>query len=700
MKPKSRFTLTWLFSIAAACACMGMPGLASGGAEAIRLREIVVEPVQCRPNLLPNPSFEEVDSTAIPAGWRWDRRNTDAACLIDRTNAHRGRQSLLITNGTAFGAHVYGMLWLAQPIRLSEGKPCTMSAWVKSDAPGVLSLIGGSDWQFRAQAARTDGHWQRIWKSFTPGATDTDFTLRISTESPTPGVWIDDLKLEEGTVPTAEPLKEDDKVLLEAEEAQTVVQGDGPFSVAFTLSNSRAVAGALSAGLGTGEPLRQTISLATGVWRVLVKGESAAADNAPRALTLRLEEANKESTTASEPVRFFSAGDALQRLDALKTRLTALRVDLQTVRLRGQDTSYPAVTATVLGNFIGYAEEDAGRGEVRRSLEQVGDLERMAARLGGELNEALAGRRQFPAVPRWTGEKRPVVRSSSFVAPARLPGGAPQERPVFFTGYGHFAQVVSDMEKWPQLRRHREGFLQYCLHATEGRELLRRFILTALEVTALQQTPAQALLLQSVTASVWDGGGYGDCLQKLYTALSFTGLKLGFVTERQLETGFVPQAPVVFVPGIVHLSGAAFAGLRQFKGRVVLVGGADVLARDEYGRERSPELPAAEKLPFRHGSTSSRNLHEQVLARLSAWHLRPRLELREAGQQSAWGVEWRSTETREGTVANLCNYRKEPVAAVLVRDGRPVAAEAVLSGRRVDTPFTIAPLDVRLLKLR
>ncbi|MGA2662059.1 MAG: beta-galactosidase, partial [Verrucomicrobiota bacterium] len=144
---------------------------------------------------------------------------------------------------------------------------------------------------------------------------------------------------------------------------------------------------------------------------------------------------------------------------------------------------------------------------------------------------------------RWTGDKRPVIRSSSFMAPARLPGGAPMERPVFLTGYGHFSQVVSDMEKWPdygvniiqielgpsrvfpnegrtdeapvrelsrmldraqksgvavcllisphylpgwalekwpQLRQRREGFLRYCLHAPEGRELLRRFILTAL----------------------------------------------------------------------------------------------------------------------------------------------------------------------------------------------------------------------------
>ncbi len=710
----------------------------------------------------------------------------------------------------------------------------------------------------------------------------------------------------------------------------------------------------------------------------------------------------------------FSAANALQRLGALKAGLPALKADLQAVKLRGQDPSYPAIAATVLEDFIGYAEEDARRGEVRRSLEQVGDLERMAARLRGEVKEALAGLRQFPAVPRWTGDQRPVIRGSSFLAPVRLPGGTPQERPVFFTGYGHFGQVVSDMEKWPdygvniiqielgpsrvfpsegrtdeapvrelsrvldraqksgvavcllisphympgwalekwpQLRVHREGFLQYCLHAREGRELLQQFVRAALapikdhpalhsiclsnepvneeepcepgrqrwrtwlekrhgtiarlnalcgsnfaafaavplpnpfgprpapalwmdyirfnqeffadwhrmladavhevaprlpvhtkamtwtlinngdikygvdatlfarfsdingndsvnfydfgdgefaqgwqlnamghdlqrsvldapvfntenhliedrdtryvpaahvraalwqaavhgqsataiwvwertfdpksdfagsimhrpacaeavgivnydlnraalEVTALQQAPAQALVLQSMTASVWDGGGYSDCLRKLYAALSFTGLKLGFVTERQLETGFVPQAQVVFVPGVVHLSGAALAALRQFKGRVVLVGGDDVLTRDEYGRERRPELATVDKLPFRHGSTSSRNLHEQVLAKLPAWDLHPTLELREAGQQPAWGVEWRSTEMAQGTVVNLCSYRREPVTVVLVRGGQPTAAQEVLTGRPVDGPLVLAPLEVRLLKLR
>ena len=63
------------------------------------------------------------------------------------------------------------------------------------------------------------------------------------------------------------------------------------------------------------------------------------------------------------------------------------------------------------------------------------------------------------------------------------------------------------------------------------------------EVTSLQQARFQVLLLQSTSALVWDVGRHTDCRNKLYTALTFAGLKAGFITERQLEAGRVPVAP-------------------------------------------------------------------------------------------------------------------------------------------------------------
>ena len=229
--------LLWL---AAGLACAAEPLPTSAAAERIQLKTIVAEAVPSGVNLLPNSGFEEVAANGIPSGWQWDRRNTDATCSVDRTIAHRGRQSLRFTSSTAFGAHVYGMLWLVHPLKLVEGKPYTMSAWMKSDAPGKTRLIGGSDWQFRIMARAADGQWHRIWRTFTPGPKDCDFTLRIGIEAPTPGIWIDDLKLEEGTQATLDPAEGPDAaVWLDAEEPDVVATGDGPFRLAFLLAKPR-----------------------------------------------------------------------------------------------------------------------------------------------------------------------------------------------------------------------------------------------------------------------------------------------------------------------------------------------------------------------------------------------------------------------------------------------------------------------------
>ena len=128
----------------------------------------------------------------------------------------------------------------------------------------------------------------------------------------------------------------------------------------------------------------------------------------------------------------------------------------------------------------------------------------------------------------------------------------------------------------------------------------------------------QVLLVQSVTASVWDADAYGDCLRKLFTAFSFTGLKPGFVTE-PVGGGMVPAAPVVCVPAISHFSDAALATLRKFKGRLVFVGNGDAMTHDEYGRARSRGLHG-EKIGFTRGVASAEDLWTQILAKLPSWN--------------------------------------------------------------------------------
>ncbi len=1005
------YGLCW--GLAAGFASAATGAIAPPTGEHIQLKSITAEAIRPGTNLLANPSFESAAPNGIPQGWLWDHRNTDATCSVDRTVAHHGRQSLRFTNTTAFGAHVYGMLWLAHPIKLVEGKPYTMSAWVKSDSPGQTRLIGGNDWQIRVTARPTGGQWRRISRTFTPAAKDCDFTLRIGVEAPTPGIWIDDLKLEEGQQATLDPAEGSSAAAsLDAEESDRAAPGDGPFRLAFLLANPRPLVATAEAALSSGQSLRQPLQLAAGTWRLSVSGEARAATDAPRTIALCLKDAERELARAVIPLRFFSPRNALERLSLLRKQLPSLKAELATLKSRGQDISYPRVAFTVLENFVGYVDEDIRHGEVRRAFEQLGDMEAMASRTRKELDEALAGRYRFPAVPRWTGAQRPVVKGSSFLAPARMADGTTEERPVFFTGFGHFGQVVADLEKWPnygtniiqielgpnrvfpkegvvdqapihamahildraqragvavcllisphyfpdwalakwpQLRKHREGFLQYCLHAKEGQQLLHRFITTAIaplkdhpalhsiclsnepvnleepcaparklwqawlekrhgqigalnalcgshyaswsevplpdpfgprpakvlgmdfirfnqeffsgwhklladavhevaphvpvhakamnwtmlsdggvkfgvdaylfgrfsdingndavnlyhfgegefaqgwlqnamghdlqrsvldapvfntenhliedrnigyvppshiraalwqaavhgqsattiwvwersfeakadtyasimhrplcaaevglvncdlnraafEVTALQQARPDVLLLQSTSALVWDKGHYVNCRDRLYTALSFTGLKIGFFTERQLEDGLLPHGSVLFLPNVVHLSDAALASLRKSPGRLVFVGAGELLSRDEYDRPRKVDL-RGDRITFQGGCGSAGALWKQVLAKLPGWNLHPQVQLRGGDGRPVWGVEWRSANAPTGLVVNMCNYRNLPVSVTLARARQEVKTQDVLSGQRISGALTLQPLEIRLLRL-
>jgi len=87
------------------------------------------------------------------------------------------------------------------------------------------------------------------------------------------------------------------------------------------------------------------------------------------------------------------------------------------------------------------------------------------------------------------------------------------------------------------------------------------------------------------------------------------------------------------------------------------------------------------------------------LAKLPAWNVHPAVELQGENGQAVWGVEYRSVETLDGPIVNLCNQLNASVSVTLLRAGRRAATRDVLSGARLDNPMTLAPLELRLLRL-
>lgn len=223
------------------------------------------------------------------------------------------------------------------------------------------------------------------------------------------------------------------------------------------------------------------------------------------------------------------------------------------------------------------------------------------------------------------------------------------------------------------------------------------------EVTTLQRLEPNVFLMHSISGLVWNGGRYTDCRNKLYTALSFTGLKLGFVTERQLERGELPDAPILFVPNIVHLSDAAFETLKRYKGRIVLVGEGELLSRNEYDHEhgeRERTTRKCERIGFRYGQMIWQQLWQVLLTKLNEWGIQPLVHVRGEKGEPIWGVAWLCAETPNGTIVNLCNYRNDAVRVTLWRDGKQISGVDLLSGETFKGIIPMPSLQVRLVRLQ
>lgn len=226
------------------------------------------------------------------------------------------------------------------------------------------------------------------------------------------------------------------------------------------------------------------------------------------------------------------------------------------------------------------------------------------------------------------------------------------------------------------------------------------------EVTALQRLRPQVVLLWSL-ASVVYGEEHLVALRRVYEGLNFSGLRLGFVTERQLarlaETGEMPlplqEARVVVVPRVTHISETALAGLRRFAeqgGRVAQVG--EGLTMDEYDRPRADVALPAEQADL---PPTARAVQAWAEGRFAQWGIeRPVRLLAAEDDASAWGVEYAAADVEGRLVVNLTNYLPAPTQVRLMVNGEPRGGVDLLSGEEVAAVFEMPVLRPRLVEAR
>jgi hypothetical protein len=415
--------------------------------------QLTPQPLPVRPNLVRNGSFEQVEQ-GLPVGWRWDKRNTDATAQVVEGEAATGQRCLKLTSTTPFATDTYGLLRYEGGVPVKPGTIYTLSVRYKVTGGYKGFVGGGKNWRVRLPFEDTGGEWRRAAITFATASDETLFELVITVEAPTDGLYIDDLKLEEGREPSffvpAEPL---DRPLLPLGELPERIYLNTPEwegALEFYLPvESKGIRLTLQLG---GQQLQQQADLPAGVIRATFRFAEPPARE--QTLQVRLESPNMPLVEASRRLVFFTRREAQQRLDAIRQLLPRWQSQLDAIQRRQQDIAYPLATFTILQEFVPYVESDLQKGLLQRAFQQLDEMEPMAQRLDALLREVLEGKRQLPTVPRYVTS--PVERKgASLIADTVNPlTGKRERRPVFFVGFGHFGKVRQDLEKFPRMGFH------------------------------------------------------------------------------------------------------------------------------------------------------------------------------------------------------------------------------------------------------
>jgi hypothetical protein len=426
-------------------------------------------------NLVPNSSFETVDGVR-PKGWMWDRRNTDATMTISEDVVRSGKVAVKFVNGTAFGPHIYGWFGFTAGVPVKASTAYTLTAFVKSETPGRAWIGGGKGWKVRCGIPKTDGEWRRISKTFITQEEETSFALMVISESPTPGIWLDDVSLREGIRPLPAALEgteatdyvdlapmERDEVLYKGNAVNTRWASARWPVDQWTFSNGQFKAHGLLTLAKPAEGAIVTTELLAGGKVILTESAPVPTDAKAVFLTFL---GNIEHVQAGEvalratlrrgtvvlakheqrmqlvtPPRI---RQKLQESVARRDRLAELVGKLEANGLG----AYSRVTLTVLDNFIPWVESDIIDDRADRAWDAAHVLAGMTAREVARAEAVLAGKGAESPVPRYVTSPLTVTGPST-VGLRRFPDGRQEKSPLFLTGYGHFGQVRKDVEKFP-----------------------------------------------------------------------------------------------------------------------------------------------------------------------------------------------------------------------------------------------------------
>lgn len=299
--------------------------------------------------------------------------------------------------------------------------------------------------------------------------------------------------------------------------------------------------------------------------------------------------------------------------------------------------------------------------------------------------------------------RKPIFNSENHIAPDGsnyyIPAG--HFRTALWQGAIH-GQGATTIWVWEHAHDNSNGFLgsvmdrPLCAQAVGTTCLdLNRF---AAEVTALETAKAPVAIVYAMSSMIRHGDGHANAVRSVYYGLNSSGVKIDFISEKQLAEGKGAEYRMIVVPEAETITDAALEGLGSLPLTTRLLSYGKCFARNAYGKARPADSVKSieDRATILPTGDPEKVTWPALRKELAAAGASPEIDVVDAKTgQPIWGVEWLPVKLNGRTIVNIVNFRGKPYDVKLMRDGREVAAIDLLSltGREsVSTLKTLTPI--------
>lgn len=211
------------------------------------------------------------------------------------------------------------------------------------------------------------------------------------------------------------------------------------------------------------------------------------------------------------------------------------------------------------------------------------------------------------------------------------------------------------------------------------------------EIAKFVQGMPRVALLYSPSSHIQNAERYCGSLEAVYTALVFSGHKVGFISEKQLERHEFRELKMIVATDVSHISEAAAAGLAAFTaddGQVISAG--DSFQYNSYGKKLDRVI-AARQISGSMTLGDSVKFWDRELAVIEP--LPVKLEVLNARDNV--GIFFRIVNTDQGWLVNIVNYNNELRRIRLTGDG---TFYDLLADRELQPELDLDPLKPLFLR--